>query len=216
MTTGPLRFEHDPEESESSYRSAPEPTPSQHARGDRPRDAELVARVRLGDASAFEALFHAYYEPLCGFVLGYVRSAEVAEDVVQGLFAYLWERRAEWEVRGTPRSYLYCAARNRALSLLRHDRVAARWEAGALREITSRPGAKPSADDRVRSHELAEALARAVERLPPRRRQAYTLRWQHDLSLAEIASVMEVTVKCVELQLASASKAIREALGEFL
>lgn len=188
--------------------------PERHA--ERSRDAELVARVRVGDPDAFEALFHAHYEPLCAFVLAYVRSAEAAEDVVQDLFAKLWERRGDWEVRGTVRSYLYSAARNRALSELRHGRVVARWEAGTLREIGARGPAGTAADERVRTDELARALSRAIEHLPPRRRQAYTLRWQHDLSLAEIAAVMEVSVKCVELQLASASKAIREAVAEFL
>jgi RNA polymerase sigma factor (sigma-70 family) len=113
------------------------------------------------------------------------------------------------------RSYLYGAARNRALSHLRHARVVARWTESTIREIGARGLSGSSADDRLRSDELAWALARAVERLPPRRRQAYTLRWQYDLSLAEIAAVMGVTVKCVELQLASASKAVREALAEF-
>jgi len=71
-------------------------------------------------------------------------------------------------------------------------------------------------ETRFGTSELAEALAHPIERLPPRRRQAYTLRWQHDLSLVEIATVMDVSVKCVELQLASASKAVREALRDFL
>jgi RNA polymerase sigma-70 factor (ECF subfamily) len=182
---------------------------------ERPRDVELVRRIRLGDAEAFEELFHAYYEPLCGFVLGYVRSAETAEDVVQEMLASLWERRTEWDVRGSVRGYLFSAARNRALSHLRHARVVARWQESALREIGARNPAGASADERVRTDELAMALARAIERLPARRRQTYTLRWQQELSLAEIAAVMGVTVKCVETQLASASKAIREALADF-
>lgn len=209
--TDPLRADAAPRPAEPRSANSPEPP----LRAERPRDAELATRVRLGDASAFEELFHAHYEPLCAFVLGYVGSAETAEDVVQEMFAKLWERRGEWDVRGSVRSYLYGAARNRALSHLRHARVAARWAEGALREIDARGPAQASADEQVRTDELAQALARAVERLPARRRQAYTLRWQHNLSLAEIAAVMGVTVKCVELQLASASKAVREALADF-
>ncbi len=179
-------------------------------------DAELAARVRSGDMGAFETLFHAHYDRLCAFVLGYVDSRETAEDLVQELFARLWERRAEWEVRGSVRGYLYAAARNRALSHLRHARVVARWTESTVRDIGLKGPSASSADDEVRSKELAAAIARAVGRLPPRRRQAYTLRWQHDLSLAEIAAVMGVTVKCVELHLAGASKAVREVVAEFV
>jgi len=46
-------------------------------------EREWVARVRLGDESAFESLFEAYYASLCDFVQSYLRSAESAEEVVQ-------------------------------------------------------------------------------------------------------------------------------------
>lgn len=208
--TRPIRSYH-PDEGAEPGRD----DPSAPLRWDRSREPELAVRIRLGEVDAFEELFHAYYEPLCAFVLGYVGSTETAEDVVQEMFTRLWDRRAEWEVRGSVRSYLYGAARNRALTHLRHTRVVARWQERAVREAETRSGAAAPADERVRADELAQAIARAVEQLPPRRRQAYTLRWQHDLPLAEIAAIMGVTVKCVELQLTSASKAVREALAEF-
>lgn len=144
-----------------------------------------------------------------------MQSSAVAEDIVQDTFARIWERRTEWEVRGSVRSYLYSAVRNRTLMHLRHARVVTQTQERALREITKSGLGTASADERIRMDEMAQALARAIERLPARRRQVYTLRWQHGLSLAEIASVMEVTVKCVEAQLAAASKAVREALAEF-
>jgi RNA polymerase sigma-70 factor (ECF subfamily) len=181
-----------------------------------PSDNELVARVRLGDAEAFEQLFHTYYEPLCAFVLGYVGSPAAAEDVVQETFVRIWERRTEWDVRGKVRSYLYSAVRNRALTQLRHTRVVARTQERTQREVTLGGRAPAQSDERVRMDEMAQALARAIDRLPARRRQAYTLRWQHELSMAEIAGVMGVTVKCAEAHLAAASKAIREALAKFL
>jgi RNA polymerase sigma-70 factor (ECF subfamily) len=149
-------------------------------------------------------------------VLGYVRAPEIAEEIVQEIFANVWERRAEWVVKDSVRSYLYGSARNRALSHLKHTRVAAQWEAIALRDLeVARDVGGAGADERVRTQDFARALVRAIERLPMRRRQAYTLRWQHQLPLSEIARVMGVTVKCVELHLAAASKVLRAELTEF-
>ena len=179
-----------------------------------PSESELVARVRLGDAEAFEHFFHTYYDQLCAFVLGYVKSAAVAEDVVQETFVRIWERRTDWEMRSSVRSYLYSAVRNRALMHLRHVRVVTRTQDRTVREISLGRTPAPS-DERVRMNDMAQALERAIERLPARRRQVYTLRWQHGLALAEIARVLNVTVKCVEAHLTAASKTIREALADF-
>ncbi len=180
-------------------------------------DADLVARVRAGDAAAFAEMFHAYYEPLCTFVAGYVESPAIAEDVVQDVFARVWTGRSEWQLRGGVRGYLYGAARNRALKALRRTRVVSRW-IDAVRRTGLASGSgegPPAADAHVRESELTAAAARAVERLPARRRQVYVLRRQHHLTPVETAQVMGVSVKCVELQYSQALRALREALADF-
>ncbi len=51
------------------------------------RELEWFARVRTGDAQAFEALFRAYVDPLCSFAYSYVESESQAQEIVQDLFA---------------------------------------------------------------------------------------------------------------------------------
>jgi len=63
----------------------------------------------------FAVLFRERYAELCHFVLQFVRSRPVAEELVQDLFLRIWERRQSWEEELPSRSYLYQAARNRAL-----------------------------------------------------------------------------------------------------
>ena len=55
----------------------------------------LVARVRGGDARAYEALFRAYSDPLVRFAERYLKDEGVAEDLVEDVFFRIWERRAE-------------------------------------------------------------------------------------------------------------------------
>jgi DNA-directed RNA polymerase specialized sigma24 family protein len=47
---------------------------------------------------SFEAVFRAHYSELCEFVTGYVRSSDVAHELVQDLFLRIWE------LQGTSRS----------------------------------------------------------------------------------------------------------------
>jgi RNA polymerase sigma-70 factor (ECF subfamily) len=181
-------------------------------------DDDLIARIRAGDARAFEELFRTYYEGLCVFAARLVGSDGMAEDVVQDVLLRIWQRHERWEVAGSIPSYLYAAVRNRALNHLRHLRRKQRWRHAAETEaellIESVEGV--SADAAVRSGELADAIERAIQRLSPRCRQAFLLRRQHHLSYAEIARVMEVAPKTVEIQIGTALKSLRKQLAEWL
>ena len=77
-------------------------------------DAEWVAAVRAGEPAAFEALFHAYHAPLCTFAHRYLGARDLAEEIVQEVFLFVWERRETWDVRTSVRSYLFTAVRNAA------------------------------------------------------------------------------------------------------
>src|SRR5579872_1353879 len=77
-----------------------------------PDDKELVRLIVDGDEAAFERLFWAYYDSLCGFTLAYVRVPEVAEDVVQALMVQLWVQRRTWNPSAGIRAYLFSACRN--------------------------------------------------------------------------------------------------------
>ncbi|HEX6751250.1 MAG TPA: RNA polymerase sigma-70 factor [Longimicrobium sp.] len=181
-------------------------------------DRELAARVQSGDAAAFEALFRRYFDRLAAFAEGYVRAPEAAEDLTVDVFVRIWERRAEWNLRGTPRSYLYTAVRNEALAWLRRRRMVERAHAESVRD--GRPpamGAAPeSSDAGVEARELAEAADHAILQLPERSREAFVLLRKHGLSYAEIAETMGISVKTVEVHLGRAFKFLRAQLAAFL
>jgi len=164
------------------------------------------------DVAPFEALFRAHYPPLCDFVYGYVRSRAVAQELVQDLFLRLWER------AGTPAStlaasYLYTAARNRAVGHLRRERVAAAWAKSPAGAAHPAPA---GADEPLREHELRDALERAVAELPERCRLIFTLSRYRSLSNAEIAEMLCISVNTVEQQMWRALKTLRAKLAPYL
>lgn len=181
---------------------------------------DSVELVRRGDATAFEAIFRAYYEPLCRFARMYGIEREAAEDLVQDVFFRIWEERAGWEVHGTLAAYLYGATRNRVLDYVRHRLVHRAWEARAargsaraLRGVRSR--AEP-ADERLALDELDVATRHAIAQLPERCRQTFVLSRGHGLAYAEIAVVMHVSVKTVKIQMGRALKSLRASLAPFI
>ena len=174
---------------------------------------DLVARVRAGDAAAFEALFRAHYGPLCGFAERYVGSAAIAEELVQDLFADLWARRDTWTPRSSVRAYLFTAVRNRALNLRKRDTLERDWsEQEATAEVHALHQDPPRADAALETAELHARLEAAMESLPERCRLVMRLRWREQLGYAEIAEIMGISPKGVENQLARGLKALRGLL----
>ena len=158
-------------------------------------ERDLVRRIQLGDAAAFEAMFHAHYDGLCSFTASYVKSRDLAEEHVQDVLMWVWEQREQWDVRGGIRNYLYTAARNAALNAVKRQRIADRWEATAVTDLHD-AGLVPTVraiDDDVILRDTTRAVCDAINRLPARRRLALTLRWRHDLPYAEIARIMGIT-----------------------
>lgn len=170
-------------------------------------------RLRAGDVGALEEAFRAYHPRLCAFVRHQVGSAETAEEIVQDVFLRVWERRTRLDPAGSLRALLYRACRNAALNHLAHRRVERLWE----RSQSAAPEpAAPSAEAGVRERELGDAIEAAVGALPEGCRLVFLLSRHHDLSYAEIAHTLDLSVKTVETQMGRALRSLRRALADFL
>ena len=178
------------------------------------KEREWVAQIRAGDPVAFERAFRAYHPSLCQFAYRYVRSREVAEELVHDVFAKLWESRRRLDVRDSLKSYLYSAVRNHAISHLRHALVERRWREGEVQREA--PHDINDADRLLESEELVAAVQRVLDHLPERCRLGLTLRWQRQMSYAEVAEAMEISVKTVEIYVSRGLAALRESSRTFL
>ena len=173
-------------------------------------EAAWVERIRTGDPMAFEALFHAYHASLCSFAYRYLGARDLAEEMVQEVFLFVWERRESWDVRSSVRSYLFTAVRNAALSYLRHERVVARRDARVrILQDTVAPGA----DLEVVQAETVAAIQEAVARLPDRCRLVFTLHREQGLTYAEVAEVLGISPRTVEVQIGRALRSLRRCLA---
>jgi RNA polymerase sigma-70 factor, ECF subfamily len=159
----------------------------------------------------FEALFREHYARLCEFVYAYVRSTDVAHDLVQDLFLTLWEKRRAPGQLTT--AYLYAAARNRARKHLRHQRVVKRFEDRAA-SLPAR--ASGGTDHDVRYRETAEAVDAAIADLPERCREIFVLSRRQHMSYADIAAALDISVKTVEVQMWRALRKLRKSLASYL
>jgi RNA polymerase sigma-70 factor (ECF subfamily) len=139
----------------------------------------------------------------------------VAEELVQEVFLYLWEHRATWSAHTSVRTYLYAAARNGALNYLRREKLDFPVRQGDPDIVERFTQAPPPADQELVMSELERDVKRAIDRLPERCRLVYTLSRQQHLSYLEIAKVLEISPKTVEVQMGRAFKALRKYLAGY-
>ena len=177
------------------------------------QDRELVARIRASDERALETIFRAHYAAMCDFALRYVREPALAEELVQDLFADVWARRTQFHLTGSLRAYLFSAVRNRALNLRRRQAMESDWERDEIAGGSTSFQHAPEQPDAVLEREDVRArVSAAVESLPERCRLVMHLRWREQLRHAEIAEIMGISVKGVEIQLARGLRALRALL----
>ncbi|HEV8305822.1 MAG TPA: RNA polymerase sigma-70 factor [Gemmatimonadales bacterium] len=162
-------------------------------------------------SSSFDELVRAHYGRLCNFAYRFVHSRDAAEDVVQAVFAQLWLQRDQFDVRDAL-PYLYQAVRNRLVTSRRAELVRERWRVSVAHEQRHAADAASEAE----LSELRGAVARAVGALPERCRLIFTMSREQDLSYAEIARILGISVKTVETQMGRALKALRISLADYL
>lgn len=177
------------------------------------RDGEWVVRIRAGDYDAFVACFREYYGRALAFAARLLGTSDGADDVVQDVFFAIWQRRETWVVTSNLGSYIHAAVRNRVVAQFRHRRVRRLGER-FVRQIFDRDVYSPH--EEVAAADLDVAIGRIIQNLPPRCRAVYELRWYHQLSYAEIAHVLGVSIKTVEAQVAIALKRLRAKIPSLI
>jgi RNA polymerase sigma-70 factor (ECF subfamily) len=176
-------------------------------------DDDRTRAPTLASDGAFEELFRTYHAPLCAFAYRMVRSRAVAEELVQEVFLYLWQHRETWVAHTSVRIYLYQATRNAALSYLRREKLQQRTEPVVI-DLFSRPSS--NSDGELVTAELERAVKRAIAKLPERCRLIYTLSREQGLTYAEIAALLEISPKTVDVQMGRAFKSLRKQLAGYL
>jgi RNA polymerase sigma-19 factor, ECF subfamily len=196
-------------------RSAAPPEPStQSAINVAAAEADLVRRVRGGDEAAFEQIFRAYYPRLVSFACAGLRSQDLAEETVQEVFLHIWARRDLWVIERSLAAYMFRAVRNRISNARRSIRLETAYSSGIAREVGGDTDSVTT-DGRLCEAELEAALAGALAKLPERPRQVFLLSRRQHLSYGEIAVVLGISVKTVEMHMGRALIQLRLSLGEW-
>jgi RNA polymerase sigma-70 factor, ECF subfamily len=179
-------------------------------RGMAPSDATLVERLpRDGGEEELRELYRRYSGELYGFACNALGDRELAEEVVQDVFARAWRHARDYDPRrASVRTWLYAIARNRIVD--------------ARRRAAVRPGLsfqEPSEGPGELDRELERAVVRwqvaaALTRLSSEHREVIRLAHFGGLSLREIADRKGIPLGTVKSRTSYALRTLRLILDE--
>ncbi len=158
-------------------------------------DNDLVARTLDGDVRSYEELVRRY-ERLVGRVLySYARREISVEDLVQETFLRAYDRLETFNPDYRFKTWLLAIANNLGVDTLRRRRETVEFNPEIHASTSGGPEAEAVEADRSRS------IQEAVGKLPEIYGVPLVLRYSEEMSYAEIAEVLGVTIPAVKSRL---------------
>lgn len=175
-------------------------------------DNELVDLLKSGDQNAYTQIYDRYQGLLFVYACKITKDEDEAEDIVQEVFFYLWDKRRTIFFKTSLSAYLYSAVRYKYFNLLDHKKVRANY-AGSLQEFMEKGDVQ--ADHVIREKELTRLIEKEISLLPAKMREIFELSRKEHLSHKEIAEKLNLSEKTVKNQINNALKELRVKLGMF-
>ncbi|HVI44335.1 MAG TPA: RNA polymerase sigma-70 factor [Chitinophaga sp.] len=177
-------------------------------------DPELVELVHAQPVEAFRLIYDRYWEPLFNIALKRLQDAEEARDHVQEVFVTLWNQRERLQPRESLLPYLQVMLRNRIFNAYTHNEVKLRYLVEAQWQLAFMHNNNVS--QQLTLKELQQIISNAIDQLPPRMREIFLLNHEEQLSPAEIAELLSLSVQTVKNQLHRATERLRGDIGAHL
>ncbi len=175
-------------------------------------EQKILKSIKKGDITEFEALFKEYYQRLCDFGIRYLRSIDLAEEIVQDTFYNIWKNRATLNIKTSLKSYLYTAVRNNCLQELRTRSLDIKYENYYKTHYVNE---SLSPVDELNAKELSIVINKALNSLPERCKTIFKLSRDEGLKYHEIADKLSISIKTVEANMGKALKQFRHYLKEY-
>lgn len=183
-------------------------------------DAELVARAKAGNESAFRDLVLRYQKKIFYLAYRMTKDKDAADDLAQETFIRTYQALGRFKENYPFYTYIYRICMN--LSINYHNRQkrtlyesrTENWE-----EILEKEGIFPESTTTAEEKTLTR-LEAEIDRLSPEYKAVVVLKFYEDLSCAEIAKTLEVPLGTVLSRLSRARQKLalalekKEAAGE--
>jgi RNA polymerase sigma-70 factor (ECF subfamily) len=170
----------------------------------KPEDDEKIIR--------FKHLYNEHAGILIRFARKFTQLPDAAEDIVHEIFLDLWKTGKVLD-NATARAFLFAATRNKCINFLKHKQLCDDYARNAQVEnqLLSLDYCN-SPEKLIIEQEDLQKIYRQIDLLPDKCRQIFRMAYFDDKKNAEIAELLNLSIRTVEHQLYLALKTLREKL----
>ena len=165
-------------------------------------DTELIARVRTGDAAAFDALVGRHADACWRFAFRLLGHRADAEDAVQECWLRVCRALPRYRERAQFKSWLFQI-------LVNECRTVRERRAREHRRIIDDPGVLDGLSARGPRADLHDALQRGLERLDAGQREAVLLKYGEGLEYEEMTRITGVSVSALKMRVLRGRQSLR-------
>ena len=155
---------------------------------------ELIGRISKGEEAAFRAFYFSLYPRLVAAARQISNDAVIAEEVVQDVFVWVWNKRDQLHKIDKIDDYLYRSVyRNMGQAIQRERKRVAKLNEGLVsRETVVADNAIDTIIKEEEDHRRQATVAYALELLSPQQRQIIHLRFMERKTYREISGLLEI------------------------
>ena len=170
-------------------------------------DEYIFSKVKNDDEKAFELLFKKYYTPLSRYAFTFLKNTDDSEEIAQEVFITIWNNREKIIIKTSLKSYLYTSIRNHSLNYLKK---AAKDRTENIEDLQYFDVVEEDTPSQRDSAEFEQKIYAAIESLPDKCKEIFTLSRVENLKNREIAERLNISIKTVENQMTIALKKMRD------
>ncbi len=176
------------------------------------KDTRIVNKIRKGDISTFESLFHEFYPGMCSYAESLVSKPDIAEEVVQEVFFNIWKNKNSFKIVVSLKTYLFRSVFNNSMLYLRN-----RKRERKLNENWTefQPVQRNEITEEMEAREMNALISFTLHSLPERTQEIFRLSRFEGLKYKEIAEKLSISVKTVEANMGKALKALKISIEEY-
>ena len=175
-------------------------------------DEQLMARAKAGNDVAFEELYHRYARRLKGFFfLQLGGDEELAADATHDVFLRVYEARNRYQEGKNVSTWLFTIAYN----ICRNHYRSNAYETQLLATLDTEPISDEQIEIQLDAAALDDALAQVLSELPPPLHQLFSLHYQEELTIPQVAEIVGIPEGTVKSRLHKTMNIIRKKLKRY-
>jgi len=175
----------------------------------------ILIRISQKDEEAFNILFNFYYPKLIQIALAFVPGIVAAQEVVSDLFYKILKNPHTLEKVDDFDNYIFLAVKNQAYTYLKRNNRKTVFNSLDQTEDYILPDFRNPENSFI-SDELFHLVEKVIQQLPPKRKAVFLLIKEEGKKYKEVAEILGISIKTVELQMSHALKLLRKTVQRYL